>query len=160
LPLVSGNPKYALDDPFEIVLSESFARKCLETRILWGKTIVIDNHSGPIMSLRSLEFSKIIHQSHVEIDAIVSRESAKISHPHRLVIANQYTDIEWWTGSYLLLTNGANSQLVEQKINQVLQDINDESMLPFEFRQFPFETFGRSLSQRRTSSMIYGEPRE
>jgi putative ABC transport system permease protein len=157
LPLVSGNPKYALDDPFEIVLSESFARRMFGDQDPMGKTIVIDNQFRTNNEFKVTGILKDIHQSHVEIDAIVSRESAKISHPHRLVIANQYTDIEWWTGSYLLLTNGANSQLVEQKINQVLQDINDESMLPFEFRQFHLRPLEDLYLKGRTSSMIYGE---
>jgi len=157
LPFIKGNPDHALDEPFEVVITESFARRLFGDKDPMGKTIVLDNQFRINNEYKVSGVLEDIPQSHVKIDALISYESAKFSHPQRLAIANKIIDKHWWNGTYILLTKNAKSDVVEQKINNILQDINHEIVIPIEFKRFTLKPLEDLYLRGTATNLTYGE---
>lgn len=130
LPMVKGDPRTALKDPFTVVLTESTAKK------LFGKT-------NPVMKTLKFNNNEFIitgiigdvKNSHIEIDALLSMESIPKVFPDRDL--NNTGHNSWlWSATYLLMTDKIDRPLVEDKINDVLREINDGSVFDLEFKRF------------------------
>ncbi|MFV2016503.1 MAG: ABC transporter permease, partial [Candidatus Heimdallarchaeota archaeon] len=147
----------AFSDPFTVVLTESFARRLFGDHDPMGKTIVLDNLYRSNNEFKVTGILRDVPLAHVKIDALISRESLKLSHAHRLATANKTIDRTFWYGTYLLLEKNTDSELVLKKISNVLADINDGNTFAIEFKHFYLKPLVDLYLKGSATQMIYGE---
>ncbi len=110
LPLVSGNPKTALDGPNKIMLSQSTARKYFGDTDPVGKILNVDHDYNVTVSAVYEDFPQ---NSTLDPDLIGSFSTVKWANE-----GQHWSNASYET--YLLLTPNASMRTVETKINQVL----------------------------------------
>ncbi len=127
---LQGDPNTALKDPYTIVLSESSAKKLFDDDYPLLKSIEIRGHQFRVTGI-----IKNVKNSHVEIDALVSQESIPKVFPERDI--NNTTRNSWlWSATYLLMSDKIDESAVENKINNVLSEINDGELFDMQFKHF------------------------
>jgi len=111
LPLIKGDPKTALQDPFKIVLSESKSKAYFGDRDSLGEILTINDTifevSGIMRDLPS--------QSHLDIEIMASFKSWEILVPS---IANAFAPQMYYT--YFLLENQSNPAEFEKMMNKIV----------------------------------------
>jgi putative ABC transport system permease protein len=130
LPFIQGDPITALDNPFTVVLTESNARKLFGDKNPMGETVEFDKNQYEVTGI-----IKDIKNSHIEIDALFSLATIEKRFPTRDlndVVANSWL----WSGTYLLLAENVDHNRVEEKINNVLAEINDGILINVIFKGF------------------------
>jgi putative ABC transport system permease protein len=130
LPMVKGDLRTALKVPFTVVLTESTANKLFADTDPIMKTIKWNNYQFMVTGI-----IRDIKNSHIEIDALLSMESIPKVFPDRDL--NNTGHNSWlWSATYLLMADKTDGPLVENKINDVLKEINDGSVFDLEFKRF------------------------
>lgn len=129
-PLIQGDPRLALKEPFTIVLTESTARKLFDDGNGMTKNVKFLGHEFRVTGIIT-----DVNHSHIEIDALISMESLRKVYPQS-DLNNTAVNSWLWSATYLLMKDGADKGLVEKKINGVLAEINDRSLFDIEFAQF------------------------
>jgi len=118
-PLKMGDPASALNEPSSIILSDKMARKYFPEGDPIGKILRVDNHSDFIVSG---VMENIPANSHLSFDFLVQFESIK----------NFGQPVSGWGSFYLdtyvLLSDGADHRLVDQKIRNVISEHSADSL--------------------------------
>jgi len=129
-PLIKGDQRTALKDPFSVVLTESIAKKLFGNAEPIMKTIKFNNNQFMVTGI-----IEDVKNSHIEIDALLSMESIAKVFPDRDL--NNTGHNSWlWSATYLLMADKIDMPQVENKINDVLREINDGSLFDLEFNRF------------------------
>ncbi|MBN2414674.1 ABC transporter permease [bacterium] len=112
IPFVKGDPETALRDPHSIVLSETAAYKYFGYENPLGKTLMIDDRVS--FTVKGV-FSDMPANSHFVMDFIA---------PYMDWIALYNNNVFGWSGNfsytYVLLREGTNPDLLEEKIHSVV----------------------------------------
>ncbi|MFC2126502.1 ABC transporter permease [Bacteroidota bacterium] len=129
-PFIQGDPGSALKDPFTVVLTESTASKLFGDKNPIGETVENRN-----IQYRVTGIIKDVKDSHVNIDVLNSFESISQIYPEKNL--NDAARNTWlWNATYFLITDKADPNLVEEKINDVLAEINDGNLINIVFNNF------------------------
>ncbi|HLF35644.1 MAG TPA: ABC transporter permease [Cyclobacteriaceae bacterium] len=130
MPFILGDPQSALTDPFTVVLTESAAKKLFGDINPMMKNIVVLDHQFRITGI-----IRDIKNSHIEVDVLYSQESIAKVYPDRDL--NNLARNSWlWSATYLLMNDEIDDSQVEEKINNVLTEINDGNLFDIEFKHF------------------------
>jgi len=108
LPFVKGNPKFALNEPYSAVLTESAVQKLFGDQDPIGKTIVYDHLRRPNGQYHVTGVIRDVQKSHLDIDVLFSFQDST----------------RWFGCTYLVLSNHADPAVVAKKINDLLPEIN------------------------------------
>ena len=151
LPFVQGEPGSALKDPFTIVLTESTAHKLFADKNPIGETVQIGDQAYMVTGI-----IEDVKNSHINIEALKSYESFFKLH------ANKYLNrieagSQLWSATYILLSNKADSQFIKEKINHVLEEINDVSLFMIEFQEFDLLALGDVYFNGSTANLQFGK---
>ena len=123
-PWITGDKRSALSDPFNIVLTESTAKRYFGTENPVGKTLTISTHGNFPQS--EFKVTGVIGDppahSHLQFDFLVSYNSIWPG------LDNGSTYWHWdYTYCYLLLNDQADPKMLEQKISQLrIQQFGDD----------------------------------
>ena len=125
---IQGDPKIALVNPFTAVLTESTANKLFGDKNPIGETLVYRDVKFAVTGI-----IRDVHKSHFKIEALFSYGSFD-----RLFKDKELnkTNASLWSAMYLLMADDTDSGLVEEKINHVLAEINNSSMIKIVFQKF------------------------
>lgn len=112
-PLLQGNPKTALKDPFAIVISETTAKKYFGSANPLGQTLILgsENYNVKVTGV----MKDIPENSQFKANMFISMETYRKSNPNR--------DTEWGNfgiTTYLLLRPGSKASHLEAKLPQFL----------------------------------------
>jgi putative ABC transport system permease protein len=130
LPFIQGNPGSALTDPFTIVLTRKIAEDLFGYGISTGRTLKIGNYDYKVTGI-----IENINFSHIEIDALISGETFGKIYPNRDL--NESGQNSWaWYATYILISEKSDTQIIEEKVNKVLAEINDGKLFNVEFEHF------------------------
>jgi putative ABC transport system permease protein len=112
-PFVQGNPKDALDEPYEIVLTENTAQ------LLFGKENPINKivKYGTWQPCRITGIIKDVKNSHLQIDAIGSFETLT-----RMNNGGNLGFSTWRYFTYILVPDEHNSSVIQQKISSYFNE--------------------------------------
>jgi putative ABC transport system permease protein len=110
---LAGNPDSALAEPNQLVLTESSARKIFGSQDPLGKSVNL-NADGDLIVTGVIE--DVPRNSHFKFDYLVSFSTLR----QRIdpYLKNWFVILGW---SYLLLEDGADPSVVEEKMNEVAQ---------------------------------------
>ena len=119
-PLVEGDRKTALADPYTVILTEDMAKKFFNTSTVIGKTIKTDRDDHPFKVTGVLK--KFPDNSHLSFDLLFSEASVKDSS------FTSFADNDWnstYFTTYFLLDDKANKNTVEKQMQQLLNSSRD-----------------------------------
>ncbi len=151
LPFIQGEPGSALKEPFTVVLTESTAKKLFGDLNPMGETVVIDDHPYKVTGI-----IKDVKNSHIEIDALKSYASFSQIYAKRNLNRIEYSS--WlWSATYLLLSDKIDQNIIKEKINNVLAEINDVNLFMIEFQEFHILPFKDIYFNGSTSNLQYGK---
>ncbi len=149
-PFLMGNPRTALQQPMTAVVTESTAKK------LFGK----DSPMGKVIKASGLEYIitgviRDVKTSHFEVDIILSLSSLAKEYPDRNI--NNTVSSSWlWSATYLLMTGSVDEKLLEIKINEVLSQINDGTIIDTKFESFRIRPLKDIYFDGDTQKLSYG----
>ena len=121
-PLLQGNPRTALKEPFSIVLSETAAKKYFGKANAMGQTILItgDAHPATVTGI----MKDMPENTQVKGDVLVSMSTVTQKFAKGL-------DDQWGNygpAAYLLLKSGANAMALQKKFPAFLEKWNGKEM--------------------------------
>ena len=119
-PLVQGDRKTALADPYTVILTEEMAKKLFNTSTVIGKSIKTDRDDHPFKVTGVLK--KFPDNSHLSFDLLFSEASVKDSS------FTSFADNDWnstYFTTYFLLDDKANKNTVEKQMQQLLNSSRD-----------------------------------
>lgn len=119
LPVVQGNAKGALDKPWQVVITESMARKYFEEADPVGKTLEIDNKPYAVTAV----IADLPPNTHLKYDFLMSHATLKQLWP------NWYGDDKWSGNNeytYLLMTPGTDLGQFNEKLLQLSATLKDK----------------------------------
>jgi putative ABC transport system permease protein len=151
LPFIQGDPTTALDNPFTVVLTESNAQKLFGDKNPMGETVEFDKNQYEVTGI-----IKDIKNAHIEIDALFSLATIEKRFPTRDlndVVANSWL----WSATYLLMAENVDQGHVEEKINNVLAEINDGNLINIIFKGFHIRPLKDVYFKGTTTSLQYGK---
>jgi putative ABC transport system permease protein len=154
IPFIQGNPKTALNEPFTIVLSESTAKKLFGNEDPMGKMITLENNLRSDNEYRVNGIIQNVDKSHVKIDALISISTAEKLYPDEYLYGKGQ---RYSNGTYLLLQKGAEVHRVEEKINSLLSEINDGSLMAIEFNRFQLQALKNLYLNSTATMQVFGE---
>lgn len=131
--LINGNPREVLNAPFQVVLSESCARKYFGSANPVGKTLLIN---GKDRAYVTGVFQDIPYNSHFRVDLFVSMSTL-------LKVWNPRMETNWKsrrTSTYLVLYPGVNPNDLNAKITQLLQTRIDDTGIEYVTALEPLRT--------------------
>ncbi|MFY0625521.1 MAG: ABC transporter permease [Reichenbachiella sp.] len=106
---LDGNPKYALNDPFSVVLTNSTAHKYFGAENPIGKEVFIKNEEGIKEAYR--------------VTALIADLPSNTHLPITLLSSiNKKEDRKGWAFIYMLLKEGVDVKLFEEDLNRVQQE--------------------------------------
>ena len=111
LPVVSGDPNTALNEPNTVVVTESTAMRYFGTKDAIGKTIETNDDSSTIYKVTAV-IKDIPVNSHFQFDFLFSMDNVEYDW-------NNYLSHNFFT--YLLLKPGANYKALEAKFPQYVE---------------------------------------
>jgi putative ABC transport system permease protein len=150
-PLIRGDPETTLVDPFSVVLSRSTAMNLFGDRNPVGEIVVCGKVEFQVTGI----FTDI-KKFHIEIDALFSSTSIEKMFPERDL--NEAAGNSWlWSGTYLLLNKNADPVQVEEKINNILAEINDGSLINIIFDGFHLHPLNDIYFNGSTANLQYGK---
>jgi len=152
LPMIYGNPKSALADPYTVVLTESTAKKYFNKTNVIGQTIMVNNN---YMYKVTGVIYDIPKQSHFNFDFFLSMSSSSDERSN----ANNWLSAQYNT--YLLLKPGTNykhlesqfPQLIHKYVGAQLQSIINTSYDSFEKKR---ELFQNEFNTPFGHSFVFG----
>ncbi|MBT5421170.1 MAG: ABC transporter permease, partial [Candidatus Cloacimonetes bacterium] len=120
---ISGSPKDALDDPNEIILTQSFAKRIFEDEDPIGKTLETGN--GTIYTITGI-IEDVPHNSHLHFEAIASFITLKSFFAERFdsLESGAFWNIGFYT--YIMLTENGDIQ----NVIDAYPDFNDKYIKP------------------------------
>jgi putative ABC transport system permease protein len=149
-PFIQGNPKLALKLPMSVVLTRSMSQKLFGEGNPMGKSVIFNER--PFMITGIIEDVKA---SHIAIDFLVSHSSFEKMFPQRDI--NKTARNSWaWSATYLLMTDQMDEQKVEEKINEVLSEINDGKLVDTEFDRFHIRPLKDLYFDGEVQKLSYG----
>ena len=151
LPFIQGEPGSALNEPFTVVLTESIAEKLFGDRNPMGETLEIDDHSYKITGI-----IKDVLNSHINIEVLKSYASFSQVYPIKYINRIE-TGSQWWSATYLLLSDKTEPDFIKEKINNVLAEINDVSLFMIEFVEFQLLPLKDIYYSGSTANLQYGK---
>lgn len=108
LPMISGNPKTALNQPNTMVISKSIAKKYFNSTDVVGKTLKVDNTTSYIITGVIKDTPA---QSHLHFNFIKS------------LVGDEYSRSDFWLSSnystYVLLSPGTSERTLDGYLKQV-----------------------------------------
>ncbi len=113
-PMIQGNPRTALVNPYSIVLTETTVKKYFGTEPAFGKTMKL---SDTINLTVTGIIKDVPENSHLGFDCILSRTT--IFELNKQNEDNNWFDNNYWT--YLLLPPGYDYRSLEPKIDGVIE---------------------------------------
>jgi len=141
LPFVKGNPKFALNEPYSAVLTESTAKKLFGDKDPIGETVVWDHLRRPDGQYRVTGVIRDVPRSHLDVDVLFSfRDSTR-----------------WFGGTYLVLSNHADPAAVAEKINDMLPEINHSRAIGTEYQQFYLRPLKDLYLNTTATKRLYGK---
>ena len=148
LPFVQGNPEKALIDPFTVVLTENTTRVLFGDKDPIGESVEWWDHNFEVTGI-----IKDVKNSHIEINALFSYESIEKMWPDYNL--NHVSSSGWlWGATYLLLSDEVDPDPIENKINQVLAEINDGTLISVEFERFTIRPL-KDVYFKGSSAILY-----
>ena len=111
LPLLSGDPKTALDEPNTVVITESTAQKYFGTKEAIGKTVEVSDFGIKLYKVTAV-MKDIPVNSHFKFDFLFSMKNVDYDW-------NNYLSHNFYT--YLLLKPGADHRALEAKFPQYIE---------------------------------------
>lgn len=151
LPFIKGEPKSALNEPYTVVLTIGTADKLFGDLNPMGETVVIGDHPYKVTGI-----IKDVKNSHIDIEVLKSYDS------FFKIYANKYLNrieagSQWWSATYMLLSDKTNPHFIEEKINNVLAEINDVSLFMIEFQEFHMLPLKDIYFKGSTANLQYGK---
>jgi putative ABC transport system permease protein len=128
-PFITGDPSSSLQRPFSIVLTRTASRMIFGETDPLGQTLEIDKNQYIVTGIIN-----DIKKSHLDFDALISRETVEVIYPGMNVNYGRYQHL--WTVTYLLLNENQDKKIIEDKINSLLKRLFDEDVYHFEFDHF------------------------
>ena len=117
-PLIAGNPKTVLKNPYSILLSEEMAEKYFGNENPVGKTIIADNKFS--LKVEGI-FQNVPENSHMQFDFMGSLDLLK----------EENVNLERWNNStyhtYVLLQKNTDLNNVNEKIKNIIRDNSSDS---------------------------------
>ncbi|WP_299287208.1 ABC transporter permease [uncultured Mucilaginibacter sp.] len=112
-PLIKGNPKTALDQISNVVITTAIAKKYFGDQNPIGKTLQINQNGNFVPFIVSGVANETPYNSTVRFDFLLNIERT---------LPSKYTSLDWFNSflnSFIYLKKGANPQVAEQKMAQV-----------------------------------------
>ena len=151
LPFVHGNPKTALKDPFTIVFTESTAERLFGMQNPMGETVMINDKHYLVTGI-----IKDVKNSHIDFEAIKSYESfLDIYDELNLNRIEAYSSL--WSATYLRLSENTEQNIIKEKINRVLAEINSVSLFMIKFQEFEILPLQELYFHGSTANLQYGK---
>lgn len=147
VPLLQGIDSLVLKNPWNVVLSESLAKKMFGDENPVGKTIVQNDDSDFIVTG---VFQDLPERSHMKFDLLYSFETY-------VIFTGEEARTGWnWDGflNYIVVQEGAEMEVLNSKIDQVIQDQMGEEM---ERGNYAIELVLQPLSDIHLTSNYRGE---
>jgi putative ABC transport system permease protein len=119
-PMLHGDPKTALNDPFSVVLTETTARKYFGTANPMGQSLLVSGQGFPVKVTGVM--ADIPENSQIKVDMIVSM--ATISRKLNPGIDDQWGN--YGPSGYLLLKPGVNAKAFETKLPDFIKRRNGD----------------------------------
>jgi putative ABC transport system permease protein len=147
---LAGDPSTALKEPMATVLTESAARKLFGDIDPIGLTVEFDHNPYIVTGV-----IRDVTSSHIEIDALLSMVSVAKIFPEKDL--NRTAPNSWlWSATYLLMTEGINEKIVEDKINKELKEFNDGKLVDTEFKHFHIRPLRDLYFNGEVQKLSYG----
>ncbi len=116
LPLQSGDPKTALEDPFSLVLTEETAQTLFGTAEAIGRTVTAGDQTYQVTGILSDD----LPPSHIRFGALFSMRALNDAENMRSWGSN-------WAVTYLLLSEGASAASVQARLPGYLRTYMEEA---------------------------------
>ncbi|HEX6224775.1 MAG TPA: ABC transporter permease, partial [Chryseolinea sp.] len=127
---IRGQASTALVAPFTAVITERTSKIFFGDGDPIGKTFEFANHQFEIKGV-----IKNPENFHIDAGAFVSMTSLPLVYPDRNL--NNTGPNSWlWSATYLLMTDQVDHAIVEEKINEILAEINDGNLFNTIFQRF------------------------
>jgi putative ABC transport system permease protein len=120
-PLLKGNSKTALEQPFSVILSESAAKKYFGTEDPIGKSILLAGRGFPATVTGIMK--DFPENSYMKADMLVSMSTYNTIFPG---VINDYNNLSWY--SFILLKEGANADLLASKLPQFINKYSNKDL--------------------------------
>lgn len=147
---IQGNPQLALKLPMSIVLTRAMSQKLFGEDNPMGKSVIFNER--PFMITGIIEDVKA---SHIAIDFLVSLSSFEKMFPQRDIHQTGWNS--WaWSATYLLITDQMDEKQVEDKINEVLSEINDGKLVDTKFETFHIRPLKDLYFDGEVQKLSYG----
>lgn len=151
LPFFQGDPGSALKEPFTVVLTKSTAEKLFGDLNPMGETVEIGDHQYKVSGI-----IKDVKNFHINIDVLKSYASFSQIYPMKYLNRIE-TGSQWWSATYLLLSDKIDPGYIKEKINHALAEINDVSLFMTEFQEFHILPFKDIYFKGSTANLQYGK---
>ena len=112
LPMIAGDPRKSLSEPYSVVISEHIAKKYFNNTAILGQTLVIQNNSDTTTYKITGVIKDIPAASHFHFDIIRSITEKHMKLPRNWVNPNCAT--------YILAKPGVTSKEIDQILNSAV----------------------------------------
>jgi putative ABC transport system permease protein len=133
-PLLQGNPKNALQQVNNVVITTAIAKKYFGNQNAMGKVMQINQNGKFEPFIISGVADAIPQNSTIRFDVLLNIERT---------LPSNYTSMDWFNSflnSFVYLKKGANQQVVEQKMDQVLNQYAGKGIAELK------RTYGKKVS--------------
>ncbi len=152
IPFVVGNPETALDAPFKIVLSETLAKNIFGSKNPIGELVNFKNEDYYTVT----GVIKDLPDFHLPVKAIASYKS--LESRYNLPEYNWY----WGLVTYVMLKEKQNPDMVEEKLNVLLNEKNEQweangssvFFRPFNDIYLSNDTYGNDETKHGNASLL------
>lgn len=129
-PFIEGSPENALQNPNDVVISETLANKFFNGQSALGKSIEINTLWGDMTCNISGVIKTDTYRSHLDTELFVNMETG--------AIGNRFAHMDEWAGNnmfhtYIKLTSNANAIALEQKFPVLIESTAGERLRNFGF---------------------------
>lgn len=126
-PLLKGNPDYVLNEPNQVVITESTAKKYFGKTDVIGEEIKFHSWIGGNLEITGIA-KDVPNNSHIKFDFIISYETLNVqTRNEETGESNSETGWGWYDfNSYVLLRQGTDPIAFDEKFNDVLWDERGE----------------------------------
>ena len=148
-PLLRGDPKTALNDPYTAVITEEIAHKYFGDEEPVGKMLIIDNNQNVIITGILQEIPR---NSHIKPTILVSLSTAKTAYPFFFLGGGKST----LCSVYIMLKNEASPAGIEDKLNGIIIKLYSEAYASL-YDYFVQPITGIHLHSKVNSGIEYAE---
>lgn len=124
-PFIEGTAKNALQNPNDIVISETLAKKFFNGESSIGKTIIISTLWGDMDCNISGVVKTNVYKTHLDVELFINMKSG--------AIGNRFADLDEWAGNnlyytYLKLKENTNPASLEKKFPALIEETAGERL--------------------------------